>query len=176
MLALVAAAAAETKGGLPQLHAPDFGPQLFWLAVSFVVLYLLLSRVALPRVDTVLKVRRSHVQRDLDTAQHLKAEADAALAAYHEAIARARSEAHVLIKETQAGIAAEAAQERARIDALVSTRLAEAEARIAAAKEQALAGVKEIAAETAATIVTRLVGTGTSAEEARQALPRAAAE
>lgn len=176
MLAIVAAAAAETKSGLPQLHAPDFGPQLFWLAISFLVLYAALSRFALPRIGEVLGARRDRIQSDLDAAGQRKAEADAALGAYRQTLAEAKAKAQAMAREVRDRVAAETERERAEAEALAAARLAEAETRIAAAKAQALAGVNEIAAETAGAIVTQILGENTSAEEVRQAMTRAAAE
>jgi F-type H+-transporting ATPase subunit b len=92
--AFVAAAAEAThegkSGGLPQLNPADFSPQLVWLALTFVVLYFILARVALPRIGEVIEERKDRVQRDLQAAERFKQETDEALAAYEKAL----SEAH----------------------------------------------------------------------------------
>ena len=98
---VVAAAAAthEKKTGLPQLNPADFSPQLIWLALTFVVLYLILARVALPRIGEVLDERRDRVQRDLDAAERFKTETDAALAAYEKALSDAHGKASSMAKD-----------------------------------------------------------------------------
>ena len=169
-LAAAAAAAAEKKGGLPQLHSPDFPPQLIWLALSFGVLYFILARVALPRIGEVIEERRDRIQRDLDEAERLKIETEKALAAYEEALAAARGRATGIARQTRDQLAGEVEQERARIEAQVAAKLAEAERRIADTKSRALAQVNEIAPELAGTIVAKLIGAQVSADEVRHAL------
>src|SRR3569623_2748389 len=94
MLFAVAAAAANEaaqSGGLPQLNPHHFTPQLFWLALTFIALLFVMSRIALPRVGEVIEERRDRIRRDLDAAARLKDETDKALAEYEKALADARS-------------------------------------------------------------------------------------
>jgi F-type H+-transporting ATPase subunit b len=159
--ALFAAATAEAdegKSGLPQLNATDFSPQLVWLALSFGVLYLLLARIVLPRIETVIGERRNRVQRDLDEAERLKSETEKALAHYEDAYATARAKANEIAKRTHAELAAKVEAERTRVDQQIASRLAEAEARITETKAKAMTHVNEIAAETAEAIVAKLIG------------------
>ena len=79
----------EKKSGLPQLNAPDMVPQLIWLALTFGILYFVLSRVTLPRIASVIEERSNRIQRDLDDAERFKGETDEALAAYEQALAEA---------------------------------------------------------------------------------------
>jgi F-type H+-transporting ATPase subunit b len=172
-----AAGASEGKSGLPQLNTPDFAPQLIWLALSFVILYFLLSRVALPRIGEVIEERRNRIGRDIETAGKLKQETEAALAAYEQALAAARGRAHGIGRETRDVLAAEADLERKRAETGMAAKQASAEARIEAAKSRALASVSSIAAETAAAIVAKLLGEGASRDEIEAAMrPAAAAE
>jgi F-type H+-transporting ATPase subunit b len=175
-LAAAAAATAEKQGGLPQLHAPDFAPQLVWLALTFGILYLLMSRVTLPRIGAVIEERRLRIQRDLDEAERLKMETEKALADYEQALAVARGKAGAIARETRDRLAAEVDEERARVDAEVATKLVEAERRIADMKDKALQQVREIAADTAGAVVARLIGADVGADEARRQLQPAAGE
>lgn len=93
-----AAAAGEKKQGLPQLNANDFAPQLFWLAITFALLYVIMSRVALPRIGSVLEERKDKIQRDLATAERLKGETEKALEAYEKALADARANAAAIAR------------------------------------------------------------------------------
>lgn len=175
-LAANAAEAAEKKGGLPQLEVSDFAPQLVWLALTFGVLYLILSRLALPRIGGVIAERSGRIQRDLDEAERLKSETEAAIAAYENALAQARSKAGAIVKEMRAALAAEVDRERARVERQVADKLAEADGRIADMKAKALSQVSDIARETAEAIVTKLIGTKVRAEEVRRALEPAPGE
>jgi F-type H+-transporting ATPase subunit b len=161
---------AEKKVGLPQLHVPDFAPQLIWLALSFGVLYLILSRIALPRIGQVMEERAGRIQRDLRQAERLKRETEAAIAGYEDALAQARGKSSAIVKEVRQGLAAEVEQERARVDHQVADKLAQAEARIAQTKTQALSQVNQIARETAEAIVTKLIGKKVGADEVQRAL------
>jgi F-type H+-transporting ATPase subunit b len=176
VLAAAAASAADKKGGLPQLHAPDFAPQLVWLALTFALLYLLLKRVALPRVSEVIEERRDRIQRDLDETQRLKTETEQALAAYEQALAEARGRAGAIAKETRDRLAADTDREKAKVEQQVAAKLTEAEKRIADMKGRALAQVSAVAADTAGAIVTKLTGLTVGPDEVRRALAPAAGE
>ncbi len=153
---------------MPQLDPNVFVPQLVWLAISFVILYLLLSRVALPRIGDAIEARQDRIAHDLDTAATLKTEAEAALDAYESALAEARSKAHSEIAGAAEQRAQESAARQAELDGRIATQLAEAEQSIAAARGAALASVDALAAEIARAATERLIG-GTLDEAAVQA-------
>lgn len=177
-LVVLAAAAGEAakSGGLPQLHLPDFAPQLIWLAITFGALYFILSRWSLPRVAEVIEERRDRIQRDLDEAERLKGETEKALAAYEQELAAARGRAGSIARETRDALTAEVDSERGRVDAQVNAKVADAEKRIADMKSKALAQVNEIASDTAGAVVSKLIGAEVSPEEARRALSPVAGE
>src|SRR5262245_7460951 len=160
----------------PPLDAATFAPQLFWLALTLGLLYLLIKRLALPRVSEALEERRRHVEGDLKTAEKLRAETQLAISRYERAVAEARAEASAMAKDLRAKLAAEADAARARHDALIAQKLAEAEERIARSKARTMASVREIAGDAAAAVVTRLIGAEVGSEEVQQALVRRAAE
>jgi F-type H+-transporting ATPase subunit b len=174
IVAAAAVAHEEKAGGLPQLNAGDFAPQLVWLAITFVALYLVLAYVALPRIGEVIEERRDRVQRDLDAAERHKAQTDAALAAYEKSLSEARQKASTMAKDMRGALAAETDKERAGVESQLAAKLAEAEKRIAATKAKALASVDEIATDTASAVVTKLLGEEVSAAEIRKVLQPAA--
>jgi F-type H+-transporting ATPase subunit b len=156
--------------GMPQFDFKTFPPQLIWLAITFVALYLLMSRIALPRIGDVIQERRDRIERDLDTAERLKTETDQAIATYEQALAEARGKASVIAKDTRDGLAAEVDKERVRIDEQLNVKLAEAETRIAASKVSALTHVNDIASETAGSIVKALIDVDVDTDEVKKAL------
>lgn len=170
VVAAAAAAHGEGSSGLPQLNPANFAPQLFWLAVSFVILYLILSRSTLPRIGEVLEERRDRVQRDLDAAERFKGETDSALAAYEKALADARQKASSMAKDVRDRLVADTEAERNRVEGELAAKISEAEARIAATKSKALASVDDIAAETATAVVGKLLGEDVSPAEVKNAL------
>lgn len=163
--------ATETGGGgLPQLHSPDFGPQIFWLALTFAALYWVMSRIALPRIGEVIEERRDRVQRDLAAAERLKGETDAALATYEQALTDARSSATSIARATRDDLAAEVDKERKTLEDELSKKLADAENAISATKAKALESVNDIASDTAADIVKALTSLSVTKDEVSRVL------
>lgn len=161
---------AQASGGLPQLNVNDFAPQLIWLAVIFVLLYLLMSKVVLPKVGGVIEERGQRISKDLGEAQRLKTETEKALATYEQAMTEARAKAQKIAQENRDALNAEINKERAAIEARINTQAVEAERRIAEAKARAMGSVSDIAGETARSIVSQLIGQDVTAAEAAQAL------
>jgi len=143
---------------MPQLNVNDFAPQLVWLAISFILLYLIMSRVALPRVGIVLEERRKRIASDLATAANLREETDKAISDYEQALADAKARAQAIGRQAREAMAADIERQRAGIDQQIAAKTAGAEKRITALKESALGHVGEIAADTAEALVARLLG------------------
>ena len=135
-----------------------FASQLVSLAIAFVALYLIVSRIALPRVGSVIDARQNAIEGDLADAQKLKDESDAALKAYENELAAARARAHAISAETREKLNAASEAERKTLEERLSLKLIEAEKTIASTREAAMSNVRSIAAEAAAAIVQRLTG------------------
>ena len=155
---------------MPQLNFADYAPQLFWLAVTFVLLYFAMDRLALPRVARVLDERERKLQDDLARAEKLKAEADETLAAYNKALADARGQAQAMLQRTAEAIAAENAKRDAAMAAALAERTRTAEQGVAAAKQAALADIRGVVADSAASMVAKLIGVPLPAEQVRAAV------
>ena len=155
---------------MPQLEVWTFPSQIFWLIISFSTLYYLLSRNALPRVSEILEARQDRIAADLDQAQRLRREAEAALATYEQGLAKAQDEAHRLLAEAQSRLQAEAAARQAELDQRLTKQLAEAEQRIAAAKDRALAELEDAAVGATQAAAERLAGVRVPAAAAQRAL------
>jgi F-type H+-transporting ATPase subunit b len=150
--------AAQESHSFPPFDPTTFAPQLFWLAITFIGLYVLLSRMALPRISTVLTERKNRIEGDLQEAERLKGETDTALKAYEKALSDARKRAGGIAREVRDTLKSETDAERARAGKIARDSMADAEARIAAAKAQALGNVSTIASDTASEIVRQLIG------------------
>jgi F-type H+-transporting ATPase subunit b len=162
--------ATEHGRSFPPFDSHTFPSQLFWLALAFIALYLLMSRVALPRVGSILEARRRHIDADLAEAQRFKDASDAAIAAHEKVLAEARGRAQALANETRAKAAAAAEARRKEVDATLHDRIAEAEKAIAATRSSAMANLRNIALEAAGAIVERLTGVAPAGEEVGQAV------
>jgi F-type H+-transporting ATPase subunit b len=157
-----AATEAAHGGGHAEVFPPfdpsNFPSQLLWLAITFGLFYLFLKRTALPRIGSILEVRRDRIAQDLDQASRMKDEADAAVAAYEQELAEARRKANAIGQESRDRAKAEAEAERRKVEGKLNSDLAAAEDRIASIKQTAMKDVDQIAAETATAIVQQLLG------------------
>ena len=152
----------EAEGGhkapFPPFQKDTFASQLVSLLVAFVALYLIVSRIALPRVGSLLDERQKAIEGDLAAAQKLKDASDGALKAYEADLAAARSRAQAIGTETREKLNAASEAERKALEQRLTHKLAEAEKTIASTREAAMTNVRGIAAEAAAAIVQRLTG------------------
>ncbi len=172
-------AAAETAAhgspGLPQMATHTYVGQLFWLAVTFVALYVLLSVLVIPKLTRTIETRRAKIGGDIAAAANLKGQAEDALKAYEKALADARGRARTLGDETRNRVKAETETRRAAAEAKLTADINAAETRIAALKADVMSNVRAVASETAADIVTRLGGDAISAQDVTSAVDAALA-
>ena len=144
--------------GMPQLCADWIPNQIFWLLVTLVVIYLVLSRVALPRIASVLAERSGTITNDIAAAEDLKVRVKEAEAAYDKALADARSEAAKIVAVAKAEIQSELDVELAKADAKISAKTIESEAAITEIRDGAVKSVTAVAKDTAGEIVAALGG------------------
>src|SRR5262249_47157090 len=163
----------RAAGAMPQLNFADFAPQLFWLAVTFVLLYLAMSRLALPRVAGVLEGRARKLSDDLAKAEKLKAQADEAMVAYNKALADARGQAQAELQQAAQAIATANAERGAALDKALAEKTRAAEHRIDSAKQAALADIRGIAVDSAVAMVAKLIGSAPSPRQAGAAVDAA---
>jgi len=142
----------------PPFDTTHFSSQLVWLALTFGALYLLMSRVALPRIAAILENRQDTISGDLDHSVAMQKQAQEAVVAAEELLANARARAQALAEETHIKLAEEAVETRKSLEHDLKETLEAAEARIHAAKERAMHNIEEIAAEAATAIVQQLTG------------------
>ncbi len=165
--------AGEHKSGLPQLNTDDFAPQLVWLALTFGVLYWIMSRVALPRIAQVIEKRRDQIAKDIDAAKDFKHQSLAAESAYKADLAQAKAKAHAIAQETRDELNAKTDAKRAEVDARISAQLVDSENRIKSAKKAALKEINVIASTTTREIVDHLIGKTVSDSDLSDALKTA---
>jgi F-type H+-transporting ATPase subunit b len=161
------------KTSFPPFQKDTFPSQLLWLAITFVALYVLMAKVALPRIASILAARQGHIDADLGQAQHLKEQSEATLAAYEKALAEARGRAQQLAAETRNRSNAEADSKRHALEAELNSKIADAERSIEATKAAAMSNVRGIAVEAAGAIVERLIGTAPAGAAVEQAVDAA---
>ncbi|MBV1887415.1 MAG: F0F1 ATP synthase subunit B' [Parvibaculaceae bacterium] len=159
---------------MPQLNIADFPPQLVWLAISFVILYIMMAKIAVPRISEVLENRQDRIARDLDEAKRLSEESDKAKADYEAALEDARAKAHGMVTELKSDLAKEQTASQAKLDAKLAKKAKAAEASITTAKETALSNVRSIAGEAAKATVAKLVSIEVSDKDVEAAVAASA--
>jgi F-type H+-transporting ATPase subunit b len=152
--------------GFPPFKTETFPSQIFWLAITFAFLFVVLWRVAGPRIKGVITSRRGQIDGDLATAQKHRADAEGASAAYQAALGSARTRAQALAAENRKRIAGDIDRAKEEADAAAQADIASAEARIAESRGEARAHISRAAQEAASAIVARLTGESVSADEA----------
>lgn len=167
-----AADGAESAVGMPQLDFSTFPNQMFWLVVTLLVLYLILSRVALPRIGGILADRQGAITNDIAAAEELKLKAQEAEEAYNKALADARAQASEIAAETRAEIQKDLDVAIEKADAEIAAKAAESEAAISEIRSGALASIEEVAKDTATAIVDALGGNSDSTSVAKAVADR----
>jgi F-type H+-transporting ATPase subunit b len=160
-------------GVFPPFDNATFANQLVWLALVFGALYLLMSRIALPRVEGILSKRNKVLQDDLDAAHAFKLETDTSISAYAKALDDAKKNAQQIAAKTSDDLKIQSDAKRREVDAALTARLAKAEAQITAQRQQAMAHVSEIAASATTDIVSHLTGRAPSAQDVTAAVAQA---
>jgi F-type H+-transporting ATPase subunit b len=161
---------------MPQLDPASYASQLFWLALTFIPLFILIWKVALPRVSGVIEARRQRIAADLDKAAALRDQAAKLLAEYEKTLDDAREKARAELRRAAEEMAAAAAERHAGLGAKLAAEVAGAERRIGAAKEAALANIRAVAGEVAAAATERLIGVRPPADALARAVGDAAEE
>jgi F-type H+-transporting ATPase subunit b len=152
-------AAEVTAPGMPQLDFTTFPNQIFWLVVAIVVLYVIISRVALPRIGSVIEDRQNAVANDIEQAAEFKRKAEEAEAAYNTALTEARAEAMRIAGEAKAEIKVDLDAAIAKADAEIAAKASESEVRINEIRDSALQAVEEVAGIAAVDIVAAIMPT-----------------
>jgi F-type H+-transporting ATPase subunit b len=154
----------------PPFDSTTFASQLLWFAITFALLYYLMAKVALPRIAGILEDRRDRIASDLDLAESLKKDSEAALEGYERALAEARTRANTIAEGARDGARQAASAKRAAIEASLAEKLEVAEKRIGEIKAKALADVGEIAVETTDALIASLVDVELGEREVAEAV------
>lgn len=157
-LATVLGANSAQAAGLPQLDPNTFSSQLIWLAITFIVLYVLMAKVALPKIGDVLEERQRKIDDNLAKAEELKSQADTASEAYEKSLSDARSKAQEAIRGVKDAASTEAHERQSAQNAQLQAQISESEQAISKARDEALAGIKDVATDVAASAVEKLIG------------------
>ncbi len=144
--------------GMPQFDASTFASQVFWLVITFTILFILMWKVALPRVGETLDKRRQKISSDIEKAEQLKVSAEKMKFELEETLTAAKSKAQEVIAKANLAIAKDQEKKINAFMADLDVKTAEAEKRIELARKAAIAGVSEVAGEATQAVVEKLAG------------------
>jgi len=153
-----AAMAKEGSGGMPQLDFHSFAPQLVWLTIAFVALYLVMSRLAVPAISDTLEKRQAKIQGDLDAAEKANEETRGLLSAYQKRLADTREEARKLMRERSEADGAASASRLGALHDRLAAQIGEAEKRIAAQRDEVMLGLEQMARDIGQDVYAKLAG------------------
>ena len=157
-LTVAAGTGAASAATLPQLDHEFYASQVIWLAISFVILYVVMWRFALPRISHILEERQDRIEGNLERAETIRREAQVTAEAYDKAVSEARAAAQSVIATARDRMAADAAAHHAKLGQRLAAEIAEAEGRILEAKQEAMAHLRDVAVEVTSTAAERLAG------------------
>jgi len=158
------------SGGMPQFAFETFTGQIFWLVLTFGIMYFILSRIILPKIDRGLTDRGTRIADDLDEASRMQQQAEQAEKDYEQAVADAKAKAHNIAETTRKSVDAEIAVEVEAAEADFAAKQADADDRIRKIKSAAMAKIDDVAADTIGEIVSKVAGVKTTAARVKMAL------
>lgn len=159
--------AEEHVDGLPQLNFSTYSPQIFWLVVIFLAMYIALSKKSLPDISSTIENRKNHIDADLSTAEKLQEEAEAVQHAYEASLDGARDKASETIADVEQAIKSQGASELDAFQKRAEKEIMDIEARIETAKAEAMNNMNDIATEVAADAVQKIIGVNPDAQKAK---------
>lgn len=157
VLAVTGTAAAK-PAGMPQLDFHSFTPQLVWLAIAFLALYLIMSRMAVPAIADTMAKRQAKIQGDLDAAEKANEETRALVAAYEKSLADSREAARGVTRQQGEADAGVASAQLGQLQDRLAAQIADAEKRIAKQRDEVMAGLEQMANEIAQGAYAKLAG------------------
>ncbi len=158
------------EGAFPPFNAELYPSQLLWLAITFGAFFYILSKTILPQIGATLGHRRGRIVGDIEAAEHMRADADAARGAYEQELAQARQRSHAIAAQAREASKTDADAERRRTEGDLDAKLQAAQARIGEIKRQALGEVGQIAEDVTQSILADVAGIEVSREEAAAAV------
>lgn len=150
--------AKEGSGGMPQLDPNSFAPQLVWLAIAFLALYIVMSRLAVPAISDTLEKRQAKIQGDLDAAEKANEETRSLVAAYEKRLADTREEARKLMRERGEADSAAAAARLGALSEKLHAQIGEAEKRIARQRDEVMEGLEAMARDIGQEVYAKVAG------------------
>lgn len=155
---------------MPQLDFSIFPSQFFWLCVSFFLMLFIMSKFIIPKTAEMINLRKAKIDADLEAAAELKKKVEKTLEKYNLALKKATDEANISLQKTREDLADTIEHRQAELSAELNREIVAGEKKINAAKQKALDGIEDMAAELAPLVLQKLGVVKVSAKEIQTAL------
>ena len=150
---------ATESGGMPQLNPEFWFSQIFWLIITFGILYLVLSKFILPKISSNLELRKSQIQENIETAEKQRENSEIKLKEYDEIILKSKLEAKNIFKNAREKIIKDINLKKETLDKQIDEEISNAEEEIKTLKRDATDKINKIAIETSSDLLKKLIGT-----------------
>ena len=150
---------AAESGGMPQLNPEFWISQIFWLTLTFGILYILLSKLILPKISANLELRKSQIQENIEAAEKQRQSCESKLKEYDDIISKSKLDANNIFKETRENVLKEISAKKEALDKQIDEEIKKVEKEINLLKEGASEKINKIAIDTTSELLVKLIGT-----------------
>ena len=150
---------AAESGGMPQLNPEFWISQIFWLTLTFGILYIVLSKLILPKISANLELRKSQIQENIEAAEKQRESSEAKLKEYDDIISKSKSEASNIFKEARENALKEINAKKESLDKQIDEEIKKVEQEISLLRKGASEKINKIAIETTSELLVKLIGT-----------------
>ena len=149
---------AAESGGMPQLNPEFWISQIFWLILTFGILYVVLSKLILPKISANLELRKSQIQENIEAAEKQRQNSEAKLKEYEDIVLKSKLEAQNIFKEAREKVIKDINAKKETLDKQISEEIKKAEQEISLLKKGAPLKINKIAIDTSSELVKKLIG------------------
>ena len=146
------------SGGMPQLNPEFWISQIFWLTLTFGILYVVLSKLILPKISANLELRKSQIQENIEAAEKQRVNSESKLKEYDEIISKNKLEAKNIFKNTREKALKNITYKRETLDKQIDEEIKKAEEEISVLKKNAPEKINKVAIETSSELLKKLIG------------------
>ena len=149
---------AAESGGMPQLNPEFWISQIFWLTLTFGILYIILSKLILPKISANLELRKSQIQENIEAAEKQRESSEAKIKEYDEIILKSKLEAKNIFREAREKVIKNINSKQNVLDKQIDEEIQKAEKEIQILKDNAPIKINKIAIETSSELLKKLIG------------------
>ena len=149
---------AAESGGMPQLNPEFWVSQIFWLLITFGILYLVLSKLILPKISKNLESRKSQISENIEAAEKHRENSDSKLKEYDDIILKSKLEANNIFKEAREKVIKDINSKKENLEKQIDEEIKKTEQELEVFKKSSPEKINKIAIETSTELLKKLIG------------------